>query len=115
MERKKIQYLALHQGLFDLERVENTEMLLDLRGLKTITLVLTEKPHQIKSESFFFREPEDWEFSYIPLDFDDDGNMERWPEETKEWIEGHMEAVEEDHVCGVSAPRLEFKFLCPAS
>ena len=107
-ERRKIQYLAVEQALFDLERFENTEMLFDLRGLKTMTLVM-EKPQRAKSKLTLFRGLEHSDSTIIQWGFDNyeeenSGHMRQnngWRIVWKSW--------RKSHVCRVRPPRLELR------
>lgn len=113
-ERRKIQHLAVEQGLFDHDREENTEILFDLRGLKTITLVM-EKDQEAKSELAAFHEPREGDSTLIHWSTVDDEEEDLWPQETKWWMELTLQEVEDNHKCGVEMPRVEFKVLTTAN
>ena len=114
-ERRKIQHLAVEQDLFDNDRCENTEIIFDLRELKTFTLVM-EKDEETKSGLVLFQEPRDIDSTVVSWSVDDDDFEDIWPHETKDWIEGLLEDVKSDHAnCGAEKPKVEFKVLTAAN
>jgi hypothetical protein len=119
-ELKKLHFLAVKQALWETAREINTEVVLDLKHLKKLTLVV-ERSESVDSREVAFEDPKESDSTYFEDPEDDEPDLSDesihgmfWPEDSEDYLKYILDDVCANHVCDPKRPRVEFKVLVPA-